>query len=186
MINLMPDEAKKELRAARVNVLLVRYMGVIFLAFLFLVFILFGSYVLLNQTRDSSQKLIDANDTKAEVYQSTKSQVEALSSQLSEAKGILDQEILYSNVLVNFASQMPAGTIIDKLSLSTDSFNGTPLTLKVYAKTTNDAVTLRDRFQSSSFFKDVSFQAISESSAGIEGYPISATMTLTLDRNITQ
>jgi Tfp pilus assembly protein PilN len=186
MINLMPDEIKKELRAARVNVLLVRYMGVIFLAFLFLVFILFGSYVLLNQTRDSSQKLIDANDTKAEVYQSTKTQVEALSNQLTEAKGILDQEVLYSNVLVNFAQQMPGGTIIDKLSLTPDSFNGTPLTLKVYAKTTNDAVALRDRFQSSSFFKDVSFQTISDGSAGIDGYPITATLTLTLDRNISR
>ena len=186
MINLMPDDAKKELRAARVNVLLVRYMGIIFLAFVFLVFILFGSYFLLNQTKASSEQLINANDTKAEVYQTTKTQVNALSDQLAEARGILDKEILYSNVLVNFAQQMPTGTIIDTLGLDTNSFSGTPLTLKVYAKSTNDAVALRDKFQNSAFFKDVGFQTISDSSAGIEGYPISATMTLTLDRKITQ
>jgi Tfp pilus assembly protein PilN len=186
MINLMPDNAKKQLRAARVNVLLVRYMGIIFLAFLFLVFILFGSHLLLNQTKASSQQLIDANDTKAEVYQATKTQVDALSAQLSEAKAILDVEVLYSKVLINFAQQMPAGTIIDKLSLESSSFSGTPLTLKVYAKSTDDAVALRDRFQTSQFFKDVSFQTITDNSGGIEGYPISATMTLTLDRKITQ
>jgi len=184
MINLMPDDAKKELRAARVNVLLIRYMGIIFLASLFLVFILFGSSFLLNQTRQSSQKLIDANDTKAEVYQSTKTQVTALSNQLSEAKSILDQEILYSNVLINLAQQMPEGTIIDKLSLNSASFSGTPLTLKVYAKTTNGAVALRDKFQNSAFFTNVNFQTISDSASGIDGYPVSATLTLTLNRTI--
>jgi hypothetical protein len=182
----MPDDAKKELRAARTNVLLLRYMGVIFFACVFLLFILFGSYVLLGQTQASAQKLINANDTKAEVYQSTKTQVNALSNQLAEAKSILDQEILYSNVLINFAQQMPTGTVIDKLSLNASSFSGTPLTLKVYAKTTNDAVALRDKFQSSQYFTNVNFQTISDSSGGIDGYPISATLTLTLDRKISR
>lgn len=186
MINLMPDDLKKELRAARVNVLLIRYMGVILAAFGFLVFILFGSFFLLSQTQASSQALIDANDTKADVYSSTKTQVNELSTQLSEAKGILDAEILFSHVLTNLGQQMTAGTIIDKVTLSKDSFSGTPVTLKIYAKTTNDAVALRDRFQSSTFFTNVSFQTISDTAGGITGYPISATMTLTLDRKISQ
>lgn len=186
MINLLPDEAKAELRAARVNVLLIRYMGVIFAAFAFLVLILFGSYFLLDQTKASSQALIDANDTKAEVYSSTKTQVDALSAQLAEAKGILDQEILYSNVLVNFGQQMVPGTIIDKISLDSSSFSGGSLSLTVYAKTTDAAVTLRDRFQNSPFFTDVNFQTISDSSGGITDYPVSATMSLRLNRSITQ
>jgi len=186
MINLLPDEAKKELRAARINVLLIRYMGVIFAAFAFLVLILFGSYFLLDQTKVSSQKLIDANDTKAEVYSSTKEQINSLSTQLAEAKGILDQEILYSNVLVNIGQQMVPGTIIDKVSLDSASFSGTPLTLTVYAKTTDDAVALRDRFQGSALFSNVNFQTISDSASAITDYPVSATMTLQLDRKITQ
>lgn len=182
----MPDEAKKELRAARVNVLLIRYMGVIFAAFAFLVLILFGSYFLLDQTKISSQKLIDANDTKAEVYSSTKEQINSLSTQLAEAKGILDQEVLYSKVLVNIGQQMTPGTIIDKVSLDSASFSGTPLTLTVYAKTTDDAVALRERFQSSPFFSNVNFQTISDSASNITDYPVSATMTLQLDRKIAQ
>ena len=182
----MPDEAKVELRAARTNIVLIRYIFVIFLACLFLGFALFGSVVLLNRTAASSQQLIDANDTKAEVYSSTKAQVDALSSSLTEAKNILDQEVLYSNVLMNIAQQMPAGTIIDKITLNADSFGATPLTLKVYAKTTDDAVNLRERFQNSPSFSNVSFQTISDTSEGIDGYPISATMTLTLNKVSTQ
>ena len=91
MINLMPDEAKKEIRAARVNVVLIRYSIIIFLAFLFLVLLQLRSYVALTQAKDSAQQLINANDTKAAVYSSTKAQVDALSSSLSETKSILDQ-----------------------------------------------------------------------------------------------
>lgn len=186
MINLMPDDAKKEIRAARVNVLLIRYMGVIFIAFAFLLFILFGSQVLLSQSKASLEQLIAANDTKAEVYKTTQDQVQVLSNQLSDAKGILDQEILYSNVLVNFGQQMVPGTIIDKLSLSTASFGGTPVTLKIFAKTTDDAVALKSRFESSPFFTNVSFQTVSDSTSGVADYPVSATLTLTLDRKIAQ
>lgn len=182
MINLMPDEAKRELRAARTNVIIVRYMCIIFIACLFLLLILFGSYFLLGQTRDSAQRLITTNDTKAEVYSATKSQVDNLSASLSQARGILDQEVLYSNVLVNFAQLMPAGTVLNKLTLDTTSFGATPLNLTVYAKTTNDAVILKDRFQNSPLFSNVNFQTISDTTGGIAGYPVSVTMTLTLNK----
>lgn len=182
MINLMPDEEKKELRAARVNVLLLRYMFVIFLACVFLTFILIGSFYLLGLTKQSAQGLINANDTKASVYSDTKTQIDSLSQSLSGAKAMLDQEVLYSNVLVNFAQLMPPGTVIDKITLDSNSFGTAPLTLTVYAKTTADAVALRDRFQGSNLFSNINFQTISDSSGGIPGYPVSATMTLTVLR----
>ena len=186
MINLMPDDAKKELRAARINVLLLRYMFIIVLATAFLGLILFGATFLLDRTRISSQQLIDANDTKAEVYSATKAQVDTLSTSLSEAKGILDQEVVYSNVLMNIAQQMPAGTIIDEITLGSASFGAAPLTVKVYAKSTNDIVALQDSFKSSPLFSSVSFQTVSDTAGGIDGYPASATITLTLNKVATQ
>ena len=58
MINLLPDNYKKQLRAARANVTIARYTGVIVLAFGFLVLVLFGSYLLLSQTKASADLLI--------------------------------------------------------------------------------------------------------------------------------
>lgn len=182
MINLMPDDYKKQLRAARSNVLLLRYMGVLVFAALFLGLILYGSYVLLTVTRDGAQELINVNDTKAEVYSSTKAQIDSLSISLADAKTILDQEIPFSNVLINIGQLMPTGTVLDKMTLSPASFGSTPLTIQVYAKTTGDAVALRDRFQSSPLFSNVNFQSISDTAGGITGYPVTATMTLTLNR----
>ena len=186
MINLMPDPLKKEIRAARANVVLVRYINTMVISSLFLAFILWGSFMLLGQIQDSAKKQIEASDTRAAVYSQTKEQVTSLSTGLSEAKTILDQEILYSNVLVNIAQQMPVNTVIEKLTLDSTSFNGTPMTLKVYAKTSDDAVAIRERFQSSPFFSNVNFESISDTSGGIDGYPVSVTMTLTLNRTIAQ
>lgn len=185
MINLMPDDAKKEIRAARTNVILTRYIIVIVLAFAFLVLLLAGSYLVLGQTKSSAQQVIDSNDTKAEVYSTTKAQVDALSAGLSETKRILDDEVQYSHVLTNIGQQMPAGTVLSGITLDSTSFVGTPVTLKAYAKTTEAAVALREQFQSTPIFTNVNFESISDTD-GINGYPVSVSMTLTVTKAAAQ
>lgn len=185
MINLMPDTEKKEIRAARANVILARYIVIILMAFAFLLLLLAGSYVVLTQTKDSATKLMDANSNKAAVYSATKAQVDSLSASLTQTKTILNQEVLYSNVLINIGQQMPAGTVLDKIALNSASFTGTPVSLKAYAKTTNDAVALREKFQSTPIFTNVNFSSVSDS-AGIPGYPVSVTMTLVVTKAATR
>lgn len=185
MINLMPEEAKKEIRSARLNVILGRYIIVILFAFGFLVLLLAGSYIVLTQTKESALRLTDTNSTKADVYSNTKAQVDALSSSLSETKTILNQEILYSNVLMNIGQQMPAGTVLSSIALNAASFTGTPVTLKAYAKTNDDAVALRQKFQSTPIFSNVNFDSVSDSD-GIDGYPVSISMTLVITRMAAQ
>lgn len=185
MINLMPNDAKKEIRAARMNVVLSRYIIVILLAFAFLVLLLAGSYVVLSQNKASAERLIQTNNVKADVYSSTKAQVDALSSNLLVTKNILDQEVLYSNVLMNIGQQMPTGTVLSSIALNSASFTGTPVTLKAYAKTNEDVVALRQKFQSSPIFTRVNFDSVSDS-AGIDGYPISVSITLTIAKAATR
>lgn len=181
----MPDDAKREIRSARTNVLLARYIIVILIAFAFLALLLAGSYVVLTQTKASAEQLISGNDSKAEVYSATKAQVDALSSQLSETKTLLDEEVLYSHVLMNIGQQMPEGTVLSGIKLDTASFSGTPVTLKAYAKTTDAAVSLREKFQSSPIFRNVNFESVSDTD-GINGYPVSVSMTLIITRAAAQ
>jgi len=184
MINLMPDETKKEIRAARVNVMLARYIFVIIAAFLFLVMLLAGSYVVLTQTKQSAQLLIDSNDTKAAVYSTTKAQVDTLSASLSEARTILDQEILYSKVLANIGQQLPEGTVIGSLNITSANFSGTPLNIDAYAKTNEGAVALREKFQTSPYFTDIKLQSVTDGSTGINGYPVKVSLSLVMNRTI--
>jgi len=186
MINLMPDNDKVEIRAARVNVVLLRYIIVIAIAFAFLALLLAGSYVVLTQTKASAEQLIDSNDTKAAVFSSTKAQVDSLSAGLAETKTLLDQEVLYSNTLVNIGQQLPQGTVLDKLTLDAGSFAGTPVALKIYAKSTEATVALREKFQTSPLFSNVNFESVSDTSGGITGYPVSVSLTLTLNKAVAQ
>jgi cell division protein FtsB len=185
MINLMPDERKKEIRSARVNVILGRYIIVILFAFAFLVLLLVGSYVVLTQTKQSAQRLIDANSTRADTYSTTKAQVDALSTSLADTKSILNQEVLYSNVLIHIGQQMPAGTVLGGITLNAASFAGTPVTVKAYAKTNNDVVALRQKFQGTPLFTAVNFDSVSDT-GGIDGYPVSVSITLTVTRVASQ
>ncbi len=182
MINLLPVDKKIEIRAARTNVILVRYIVIILFALAFILGAMYVTYTVLGLTKTSSEEVIASNDVKAGVYSSTKSQVDALSASLSETRVLLDQEVRYSKVFVNIGKLMPANTVFDKLTLDSTSFTGTPVVTKIYAKTSEDAVALRESFEKSPIFTGVKFQTIVESGSGIEGYPVSADITFNLTK----
>ena len=184
MINLLPKAYKADIRAARTNVILIRYITIIFFAFLFLILILAGSMFLLSMTKRSSELLIEANAAEAAQYSETSNEINRLKSSLTTSKAILDEQISYTKVLNAVAAAMPAGTIIGSLKINDESFNGsTPTTLQVYAKTNEAAVQLGQAFTSTPGFAGATIDAISDT-GGIDGYPVSATLTVTLNRSI--
>lgn len=181
MINLLADERKDEIRAARVNVILLRYIAIVTMGVLFLLGILFVSYKILENTQASANATIQSNDVKADVYSETKAQVDALSAKLSESKVILNQEVRYSKVLTTLGQIMPAGTVLGLVTLNESSFNGAPVELKVYAKANDGAATIRDHLQASPLFSQVSLKG-TDSTNGIDGYPITVTLSVIFNR----
>ena len=180
MINLLSDQRKDDIRAARANVILVRYSAIILLAILFIAGSLYVSYSLLQVTKRSNEAIISSNDTKADIYAETKQQVDGLSAKLTDASSVLNQEIRYSQVLVKLGQLTPAGTILDKLSLTSANFAGTPAEITAYAKSTNEASTLQSQFQGSPLFSNVTLQGTE--TQGIDGYPVTVKMTVTFNK----
>ena len=182
MINLLATERKDEIRAARVNVILMRYKAIVLLAFVFTIAALFVSYTVLTSTKDSAERTIEANDIKAGVYSETKQQVDGLSAKLNETKFTLNQEIRYSEVLVSLGQLMPPGTILGEITLSTASFNGQPVEIKAYAKTTDDAGILKSAFENSPLFAQPVNIKSTESSQEVAGYPETISMSVIFNR----
>lgn len=181
MINLLSDTRKDAIRAARVNVFLVRYSGILILAFVFIMSALYVSYTVLGTTIESANTLIKNNEDKAGVYGETSKQVAALSAKLDETKGILDQEVRFSRVLVNMGQLMPKGTILGDLTLTSASFNGTPVEVKAFAKSTTEASLLQIQFQNSPLFSSVTLNG-TETKNEIDGYPVTITMSVVFNR----
>lgn len=184
MINLLPYDAKQEIRAARTNIILMRYINVLAIAIIFLGVVGFSIYTVLIDTKTSAENTIKDNRAKASSYTTSENEAAALKNSLSSAKVVLDKEIRYSKVITGIAALMPSGTVLDSLSLSTTSF-GAPTTLTVFAKTTANALAVKDSFQASPLFSNVAFVSISSASAQ-SSYPITASLSVTINRGVAQ
>lgn len=183
MINLLSDERKNQIRAARTNVILLRYTGIIVLAIVFLMSVLFVSHSVLQQTMATTEERIAINETRASVYSDTQQQVAALSAKLSEAKGLLDQEVSYATILTTLGKAMPQGTIVSSLAVNEATLNnGTPTEIIAYAKNDQAAALIQQNLQSSGIFSNVSLSG-TDTKAGIDAYPIKVTLSVTFNRS---
>jgi len=183
MINLLPDEIKSEVRAARTNVKLLNYMLILGMGVVFLCFIFVGVYLVLVSSKVNAEQAIADNQQKTNSYSAVQQQASILKSSLLTAKTVLDKEIIYSKIITGIAADMPAGTVIDSLNLTVATL-GSPISLQAYAKTTDDALKLKQNFQRSSLFSNVSFQSLANSSSTkANGYPVSITLTLTINKD---
>lgn len=182
MINLLADESKREIRAARTNVKLVNYIGVLGLGVAFLAVISVGVYFVLMNSQAEAEKLLSQGKTKTATYTSIEAQGQALRNSLSSAKTILDQEVVYTKILTSIAALIPAGVVLDSINLSPTTI-GVPITLQFYAKTTQDTLTLKDSFQASPLFSSVSFQTLSSTTSGKSSdYPVSTSLNVTINK----
>jgi hypothetical protein len=181
MINLLPDTAKKELHASRTNVMLLNYILMSGMGVAFLAVICAGAYLILSSTQASAEELIKDNQSKSTSFSSVQAQGDALRASLSNAKIILDQEVLYSKVVTGIAALMPPGVILDSLSLSPATFSS-PTNLQIYAKSDSVALALKDSLQNSPLFSNISFQSLSNNGQS-DAYPVSATLSLIINKS---
>lgn len=183
MINLLPDEAKAEIHAARTNVTLVKYIIILGLGVLFLCFISVAVYFVLIGTKAGAETLINDNASKSTAFVAVKDQASALRASLASAKIILDKEVVYTKVITSIAAVMPTGVVLDTLSLSPTTF-GVPITLQIYAKTTDDALNLKNNLSKSALFSGATFISLTNGTQGkANTYPITASLSVTINKS---
>jgi Tfp pilus assembly protein PilN len=184
MINLLPEETKTEIRAARLNVILMRYIVILGLAIAFLVVVLIGSHFILDGVATSAQSVITSNQNKASSFGSTQAEANQLTANLSSAKTLLDANIDYTKIITEIAGLVPKDVVLDKLSINPAVF-GTPSTIQAYATSTQNAIALKDAFAGSILFSNVSLQSLS-STTGVTGYPVSIQLSVTFNKGAAQ
>ncbi|MES2876518.1 MAG: PilN domain-containing protein [Patescibacteria group bacterium] len=189
MINLLPYENKAEIRAGRMNILLVRYIAILVCAGLVLGGLVVGSYVVLNNTRSSAQVKVVENQQRVSAYQTTKSQADSFRTDLTTAKTILDSSVSFSKLIYKIAAIVPSGVILDGLTLDPQTF-GSSVNLTASAKSFDDASKLRDAFiKNDQIFTNVQLQSIRSSDSGestTEAYPVKVSLTVVINKGATQ
>lgn len=180
MINLLPISLKKDIKAARANSVLVKYLTVLIFGAIFLAVISYGAFLILDSLKSSASNIIQDNTSKSAKYLELKSQVQQADNEISSASNIINQEVKYSKILTRLANIMPAGTVIDQVSLGNDIFL-TKSSITFYASSANAAATLRNNLEKSTpngLFQSVTLQSLSGSDKStVSGY----NNTLTID-----
>ena len=182
MINLLPREQQREIRAARTNTLLLRYLILLIGAMLFLLGALGVTYFSLASSARQADSVREQNERAAAGYQETQIAATALRSELSSVKSLFESEIRYSKVLLRLSALLPVGTSIESFSIDNTSFSQ-PVTLSVYVNGEQQARQLEQNFQNSPYTTGVSMTGISVNSDG-QGYTVG--LVFTFDRSITQ
>ena len=98
MINLMPNDDRRQLTAARTNTLLLRYVILMGVFAALLVMELVAVYFIVSIGRANNEQTIRENETKTAQYNDVKQQATLFRSNLATAKYILDKQVPYTKI----------------------------------------------------------------------------------------
>lgn len=183
MINLLPPDTKRQLRAARSNRLLLRYNFLLIGAFVFLLAALGVVYMYLSNTKSVAEATITDNRAKVSDYATIQAQANTFRQNLSSAKQILDDDISYTKVILAISKVLPSGVVLNTLSLDSKAF-GNPTTLAADVRDYPTVLTLKNALQASNLFSNVSIQSIT---GGVDGaYPLSVNLNVTILKDAAQ
>lgn len=189
MINLLPDERKRSITAARTNVILLRYNILTLVFILLLAGICAAYYMMLQMNYDKALAESQANMSKVDSYSNVRKQADEYRNNLTLASTILSNSVNYTPVIFNIAKLLPDGVIMDSISLSSADFNK-QTSFTAHARTIAQATKLKENFQKSPMFSNVYFQSLSDQSIPTDGntikstdYPIAITISVMINKD---
>lgn len=179
MINLLPPESKRQIRAGQSNLLLLRYCIASLLLAALLGALIAGVYFIMSNSKRDAENLIQQSETSGQKYQKVKREASEFSNNLSTAKTIFDKDVLYSKIAVKIAQTLPPGVVLQSLQLDAKTF-GQPMVLNAAGKNYDDSIRLKTALEESPIFNDVHLQSVSQSES--EGdYPTTINISVTID-----
>lgn len=181
MINLLPEETKRQLRAAHTNVLLFKYLLVLGAGAAFLSLAFGASYIFLTNNKVAIEKLEDNSQSTVSLYSVAQKQLNSIVSSVTTAKNILDQQVSYSNIIAGIAAALPTGVIIDKLTVDNSTI-GKPITLIAKAKSADSAPLMKDSFASSTLFSNYNLLSMTTDVSDPSGFPVQISFSITINK----
>lgn len=187
MINLLSDDKKAEIRAGRVNVVIVNYIVMLTVALLVLAAVVGGTFITLTISHANATSRVEDNNQTARQYQDDEQTAKQYRENLATAKQILDKEINYSSLIYKISKAIPSNVVLGELSLDAATI-GQPTTITAHAKNRRGALQLKTSFEEKTdLFSNVYLTQIEQAETPtVEGYPYNITMALTINKGALQ
>lgn len=159
MINLLPPKRLINMRIARTNTVLRRYIELVLVGICVLVAALFAARYFLTNHQRSVQTTLDESQKKVAALQQTQTDAEQLSVTINTIAGLLARNISFSDMLVKIGATMPTGTVLTGMQFSTEDTNA-PFIVSADIESEERAAVLRNNLVSSDLFTDASIKSI--------------------------
>ena len=187
MITLLPYKTRENLKLAKKNSILVKYIAVLLFVGIFLGGYYVSMRLQINNIKEAneSQIIYTAKKDQARIDKENAAKAEstAISSSLASAKKSLSHPS-YFKLLTALSNSLPSGSIVKKLDFSNITMKS-PIQIQVLLKS-NDAVSgLKEGFaRNEKIFTKVSVDSVTsnnEADGADSKYPTTATVNLTIN-----
>jgi hypothetical protein len=174
MINLLPNQDKQEIQAARTNIILVNYIIFVVIAIMFLAVSYISTYSLLDSIKKSSENSIrNSNSTNSSLN---------VGVSIATAKGIFNRQLPYSDIIMGIGKSLPFGVEVDRISLNNDNLLTSPLQIDFRAISLRATPELVANLQKSPMFYEPSCRPAILSEGNSPNYPVLIPCTMQVHR----
>lgn len=177
MINLLPYDNKRQTKAARHNVILLKCLIFLIFAIVFVTLACWATSSFIKDDTNSQEDSAKTSDDSSNML----SQAETIRSNIATADNAITQRVDYSNVIATLAAAMPTGAIIDVLSTNGSTIN-TPIQLVLHASADSKGNELKANLDKSDLFTNVTIKSVTPATTTLSGYPYDISLTVLVNK----
>jgi Tfp pilus assembly protein PilN len=160
MINLLPPTLKEQLRYAKLNRLMLRYLRLLVLIVIVLAGVFGASIYFLNAQADRSAKVVETEKAEIASYAPTVTKARDAAERLNAIKYIQGTQTKFSLLLDDLAKVLPTGVSIDSITLTGDDTK--PVRVSVTGNTYDSLLSFRNALAGSSRISGVDLESITQ------------------------
>ncbi len=161
MINLLPPGRVLDIRIARNNTILRRYIELIIFGSLILLAAILVARYFFGIQNDNVQRTVDLNNAKISSLEPVQKQAEELSATVNTISGLLSRNVKFSDMLTQIGGIMPPGSVLTGLKFSLEDVEA-PLVVSAQVDNEQKAAILRNNLAASSLFEKAELKNITK------------------------
>lgn len=159
MINLLPPQKLANIRIARGNTVLRRYIELMLLSLAIIITAFVVANYFLNVQQANVQKIIDEDQKTLSKLEPVQKEAEQLSGTVNTIAGLLTRDVKFSTLLEQIGGIMPNGAVLTGIQYSTDDLKA-PLVISSEVEDEQTAAVLLNNINASDLFASAEIQSI--------------------------
>lgn len=185
MINLLPPNRLLDMRVARSNTILRRYINLSLISLLVLALGLAATYYYFQRQLQNTQQSSVLTQAKLKQLEPIQKQAQQLSTTVTTIAGLLSRDVKFSDLLTKIGGLTPSGTVLTGLQFSIEDLKS-PLVISAQVDSEEKAAILRNNLAGSPLFSKAEIQTITKgdgAATGTAGVPSNQQTSDVADEN---